>query len=64
MTLSLSGCLGGGKNPDDDQTTGSQDDVKAENYNVLYIGHSFGKRFAQTLENYGHQYIESQNNMR
>jgi len=35
MTLSLSGCLGGGKNPDDDQTTGSQDDVKAENYNVL-----------------------------
>jgi len=54
MTLSLSGCLGGGKNPDDDQTTGSPDDVKAENYNVLYIGHSFGKRFAQTLENYAH----------
>ena len=45
---------------------GSPEDVNAEDYNVLYIGHSFGRKFAELLEDYAHtagaadhaQYIE------
>ena len=33
---------------------GSPEEVEAENYNVLYIGHSFGRLFAQTLQDYAH----------
>ena len=44
----------------------SPEDVNADEYNVLYIGHSFGRRFAESLEDYAHvagfedhaQYIE------
>jgi hypothetical protein len=45
---------------------GSPEEVNAEDYNVLYIGHSFGRVFAETLQDYAHtagftdhaQYIE------
>ena len=66
MTLvSLSGCLGRG-NGDGGKNMGSPEEVNADDYNVLYIGHSFGRIFAQTLEDYAHstgfddhaQYIE------
>ena len=66
MTLvSLSGCLGRG-NGNDGKNMGSPEEVNADDYNVLYIGHSFGRIFAQTLEDYAHytgfddhaQYIE------
>ena len=43
LTGSLSGCLGnGGGNNGNDKNMGSPEEVKAEDYNVLYIGHSFG----------------------
>ena len=77
LTGSLSGCLGNGDKGDDDETdtvpvyepTPEPDSdhlVNADDYNVLYIGHSFGRLFAQTLEDYAHiagetdhaQYIE------
>ncbi|RJU87890.1 MAG: hypothetical protein DWC02_02460 [Candidatus Poseidoniales archaeon] len=67
FTVSLSGCLRDGRNNDDnDNNMGSSDEVNADDYNVLYIGHSFGRLFAQTLEDYAHtagfsdhaQYIE------
>ena len=65
--VSLSGCLGrGGGNNGNDKNMGSPEEVKAEDYNVLYIGHSFGRVFAETLQDYAHttgftdhaQYIE------
>jgi len=45
---------------------GSPAEVDSEEYNVLYVGHSFGRIFAQTLQDYAHdagfpdhaQYIE------
>ena len=48
------------------KTWGSPEEVNAEDYNVLYIGHSFGRVFAETLQDYAHtagftehaQYIE------
>ena len=50
MTLvSLSGCLGRG-NGNGGKNMGSPEEVNADDYNVLYIGHSFGRIFAQTLE--------------
>ena len=67
VALSLSGCLGrGGGKGDGDGNMGSPEEVNADDYNVLYIGHSFGRLFAQTLEDYAHiagfsdhaQYIE------
>ena len=67
FTVSLSGCLGrGGGNGENDKNMGSPEEVKAEDYNVLYIGHSFGRVFAETLQDYAHttgftdhaQYIE------
>ena len=67
FTVSLSGCLGrGGGNSENDKNMGSPEEVKAEDYNVLYIGHSFGRVFAETLQDYAHtagftdhaQYIE------
>jgi hypothetical protein len=68
MTVSLSGCVGrGGGNGENDKNMGSPEEVNAEEYNVLYIGHSFGRVFAETLQDYAHtagftdhaQYIES-----
>ena len=51
FTVSLSGCLGrGGGNGNGDKNMGSPEEVKAEDYNVLYIGHSFGRVFAETLQ--------------
>ena len=67
FTVSFSGCLGrGGGNGGSDKNTGSPEEVRAEDYNVLYIGHSFGRVFAETLLDYAHtagfsdhaQYIE------
>ena len=67
ITVSLSGCLGrGGGNGENDKNMGSPEEVNAEDYNVLYIGHSFGRVFAETLQDYAHtagftdhaQYIE------
>ena len=44
FTVSFSGCLGrGGGNGGSDKNMGSPEEVKAEDYNVLYIGHSFGR---------------------
>ena len=40
----------GGGNADGDNSMGSPEDVNAEDYNVLYIGHSFGRKFAELLE--------------
>ena len=67
FTISLTGCLGrGGGNGENDKNMGSPEEVSAEDYNVLYIGHSFGRVFAETLQDYAHaagftdhaQYIE------
>jgi len=67
VMVSLSGCLGrGGGKGDDDGGLGSPEEVNADDYNVLYIGHSFGRKFAELLEDYAHtsgqtshaQYIE------
>ena len=67
LALSLSGCLGrGGGKGDADGGMGSPEEVDSEDYNVLYIGHSFGRKFAELLEDYAHtageadhaQYIE------
>ena len=67
VMVSLSGCLGrGGKGDGDSGNMGSPEEVDADDYNVLYIGHSFGRIFAQTLQDYAHdagfsdhaQYIE------
>lgn len=67
FTVSLSGCLRDGRNNDEnDNNIGSSNEVNADDYNVLYIGHSFGRIFAQTLQDYAHtagfsnhsQYIE------
>ena len=67
VMVSLSGCLGrGGGKGDGDDGMGSPEEVNSEDYNVLYIGHSFGRKFAESLEEYAHiagetshaQYIE------
>ena len=66
VIVSLSGCLGRGGKGDDDGNMGSPEEVDADDYNVLYIGHSFGRIFAQTLQDYARdagfsdhtQYIE------
>ena len=67
ISVSLSGCLGrGGSNGGGDNNMGSPEDVNSEDYNVLYIGHSFGRKFAETLQDYAYtagfsdhaQYIE------
>ena len=67
VALSLSGCLGrGGGKGDGDGGMGSPEEVDSEDYNVLYIGHSFGRKFAELLDDYAHtagetshaQYIE------
>ena len=60
--VSLSVCLGSGRdnggndenNDGHDGDMGSPEEVNAEDYNVLYIGHSFGRIFAQTLQDYAH----------
>ena len=65
LTLSLSGCLGRGG--DGDGIAGRVPaDVDGDDDNVLYIGHSFGRPFAELTEEYAHtagikkhaQYIE------
>ena len=67
VIVSLSGCLSrGGGNSGGNGNMGSPEEVSAEDYNVLYIGHSFGRKFAETLQDYAHdagfsnhaQYIE------
>jgi hypothetical protein len=67
FTVSLSGCLRDGlNNGENDNNMGSPDEVNGEDYNVLYVGHSFGRIFAETLQDYAHtagfsnhsQYIE------
>ena len=67
LTLSSSGCFGRGDgNGESDKNMGSPEDVDAVDYNVLYIGHSFGRVFAETVQDYAHakgfndhaQYIE------
>lgn len=65
LTFSLSGCLGRGGGGDgiDGRVPA---DVDGDDYNVLYIGHSFGRPFAELIEEYAHtagikkhaQYIE------
>ena len=65
LTFSLSGCLGRGGGGDgiDGRVPA---DVDGDDYNVLYIGHSFGRPFAELVEEYAHtagikkhaQYIE------
>ena len=69
LSTSLTGCVGrlvglgdGGL----DMTDRPPENVDPEEYNVLYIGHSFGRKFAESLEEYAHlagetnhtQYIE------
>ena len=55
VLVSLTGCLGrGGGKDDGDKNMGSPEEVNPDDYNVLYIGHSFGRLFAQTLEDYAH----------
>ena len=54
VLISLSGCLGRGGKIGETPTTGSPEVVNPDDYNVLYIGHSFGRIFAQTLEDYAH----------
>ena len=66
ISLSLSGCLGRGGKGGQDESVSSPDEVDGNDYNVLYIGHSFGRVFAETLQDYAHaagftdhaQYIE------
>jgi hypothetical protein len=67
FTVSLSGCLRDGlNNGENDNNMESPDEVNGEDYNVLYVGHSFGRIFAETLQDYAHtagfsnhsQYIE------
>ena len=66
VLVSLSGCLGRGGKGDGDGGMDSPEEVDSEDYNVLYIGHSFGRKFAELLEDYAHtagetdhaQYIE------
>ena len=66
ISVSLSGCLGRGGKRGQDEPLSSPDDVDGDDYNVLYIGHSFGRKFAELLEEYAHtageanhaQYIE------
>lgn len=65
-SLSLSGCIGRVSQSNGSVSETSPEDVNADEYNVLYIGHSFGRRFAESLEDYAHvagfedhaQYIE------
>ena len=65
-SLSLSGCIGPVDQSNGSGSETSPVDVNADEYNVLYIGHSFGRRFAESLEDYAHvagfedhaQYIE------
>lgn len=54
LATSLSGCLGLGRGGEGDITDRTPSDVQADEYNVLYIGHSFGRRFADQLEEYAH----------
>jgi len=70
--LLSSGCLGVIDDLNEEANEGhdgdmeSPEEVNAEDYNVLYIGHSFGKAFAETLQDYAQtagvanhsQYIE------
>lgn len=67
LSVSLSGCSGDtGGNGGNDKNMGSPEEVNGDDYNVLYIGHSFGRVFAETLQDYAHtagfmnhaQYIE------
>ncbi|MDA0715604.1 MAG: hypothetical protein O2866_05510 [archaeon] len=46
LAVSLSGCLRDGKKK------AIPIELNTEDYNVLYIGHSFGRVFAETLEDY------------
>ena len=68
LSVSLSDCLGGGRGKGDGNSgnMGSPEEVRADEYNVLYVGHSFGRTFAITLQDVAHasgfedhaQYIE------
>ena len=56
-SLTLSGCIQNGLGTsyhDDMIFVNRPEDVKAEEYNVLYIGHSFGRPFAEDLEGFAH----------
>ena len=50
----LTGCLGQGGGDGDGIMGRTPDDVNGDDYNVLYIGHSFGRKFAESLEDYAH----------
>ena len=57
-SLTLSGCIQnvfGTPNNNDMVYVDGPEDVNADEYNVLYIGHSFGRRFAESLEDYAHE---------
>ena len=69
LSTSLTGCMGrlvGRGGGGLDMTDRPPENVDPEEYNVLYIGHSFGRTFAESLEEYAHlagetnhtQYIE------
>ena len=69
LSTSLTGCVGrlvGRGGGGLDMTDRPPENVDPEEYNVLYIGHSFGRKFAESLEEYAHlagetnhtQYIE------
>ena len=49
-SVSLSGCLGQSGKGGQDEPVSSPVDVDGDDYNVLYIGHSFGRKFAELLE--------------
>ncbi len=54
LLVPLSGCLGQGRGDGEAITDRAPEDVKDDDYNVLYIGHSFGRKFAESLEDYAH----------
>ena len=66
LLVSLSGCLGSGDGDGEGIGDRSPEDVDGDDYNVLYIGHSFGRQFAERMEDLAHdagysdhaQYIE------
>ena len=53
FTVSLFGYFGrNGGDGDGGKNMGSPEEVNSEDFNVLYIGHSFGRVFAETLDDF------------
>ena len=51
VSASIAGCLGERKgNSDNENVDSDNENVDSDDYNVLYIGHSFGKPFAEKIE--------------